>query len=181
MSKNIAVIIGSTRASRISVKLTDWVISKLPTEGATYEVVDLAEWNLPMFDELLSPAKGQYTGEHTKKWSAKIKEFDGFIVVSPEYNAGYPAALKNAIDYLYAEWADKPVVVVTYGYGGGASSNNQIKEVLLRLKMRVTPTSPMLPFSDGIFSEDGQLKDAEAAFGTQSSEITKAGEELLSI
>ena len=181
MSKNIAVIIGTTRPSRIGANVTNWVISRLPVkDGIVYEIIDLAEWNLPIFDEAKSPMMGQYQNDHTKKWSAKISEFDGFVIVSAEYNAGYPAALKNAVDYLAAEWKDKPIAIVTYGYTGGASANNQLDEVFTRLKMKVTPTKPKLFFSEGIFGEDGQIKDIEEAFGKHAADIAKAGEELIS-
>lgn len=180
MSKNIAIIIGSTRPSRIGANVTNWVVSKLPAkDGVVYETIDLAEWNLPMFDEPISPMMGQYQNDHTKKWSAKISEFDGFVVVSSEYNAGYPAALKNAIDYLANEWKDKPVAVITYGYTGGASANNQLDEVFTRLKMKVVSTKPQLYFSEGIFGEDGQITDIETAFGKYAGDITIAGEELV--
>lgn len=180
MSKKIAVITGSTRPTRIGANITNWVVTKLPQfDDVSYEVVDLADWDLPMFNEPLPPMMGQYQHEETKKWSAKIGEFDGFVIVSPEYNAGYPAVLKNAIDYLHAEWKEKPVTIVTYGYSGGASANNQLKDVFVRLNSKVTETRPTLTFSDGIFGDDYQIKDIEAAFGASTSDIQKAGQELL--
>lgn len=180
MSKKIAIIIGATRSSRIGANVTKWVLSKLPqNDNVAYEVVDLAEWNLPFLDEPKIPSKGDYQLDHTKKWSAKISEFDGFLVVSPEYNAGYSAPLKNAIDYLYTEWLEKPVAIVTYGWTGGASANNQLGEVFTRLKMKVVASKPKLYFGDDFFDENDQAKDIEASFGKYSAEITKAGEELL--
>lgn len=180
MSKNIAVIIGSTRPSRIGANVTNWVLGKLPQNSdVKYELVDLAEWNLPLLDEVKMPSKGEYEHEHSKKWSAKISEFDGFVVVSPEYNAGYPAALKNAVDYLYSEWLDKPVTIITYGWSGGASSNNQLHEVFTRLKMKITETNPKLYYGEDFFDENDQIKDIEASFGKFSTDITQAGEELL--
>ena len=147
----------------------------------SYELVDLAEVNLPMFNEPMPPMMGQYQFDYTKEWSAKIGQYDGFVFVSPEYNAGYPAVLKNAIDYLCNEWADKPVTIVTYGYTGGASANNQLKEVFERLKMKVTTTLPTLFFSEGIFGTDYQITDIDTAFAKNASDIAKAGAELLAL
>jgi NAD(P)H-dependent FMN reductase len=180
MTKKVAVIISSTRPTRIGAHIANWVVTKLPQNAdVSYEIIDLAEWNLPMFNEPLPPMMGQYQFDETKKWSAKVKEFDGIVVVSPEYNAGYPAALKNAIDYLSVEWKEKPVTIVTYGYTGGASANNQIKEVFVRLNAKVTETLPTLSFTDGIFGDDYQIKDLDSAFGKHATDIEKAGIELI--
>ena len=179
MNKKIAVIIGSTRPGRIGENITNWVISKLPSNDTTYEVIDLGVVNLPIFNEPMPPMMGQYQFAHTKDWSAKISGYDGVVVVSPEYNAGYPAVLKNAIDYLCNEWKDKPVTIVTYGYTGGASANNQLREVFTRLNSRVTETLPTLHFSDGIFGDDYQVADLDTAFGAHVEDITKAGQELI--
>lgn len=179
MNKKIAVIIGSTRPGRIAENISKWVVSKLPQDGATYEMIDLNDINLPMFNEPMPPMMGQYQFDYTKNWSAKISGYDGVMVVSPEYNAGYPAVLKNAIDYLCNEWKEKPVAIVTYGYTGGASANNQLKEVFVRLNARLTNTLPTLYFSDGIFGEDYQITDLDTAFGKHIEDITKSGEELL--
>jgi NAD(P)H-dependent FMN reductase len=181
MNKKIAVIMGSTRPGRINENVSKWVISKMPSDGAEYELIDLAEVNLPMFNEPMPPMMGQYQFEYTKQWSTKISEFDGFVFVSPEYNAGYPAVLKNAIDYLCNEWADKPVTVVSYGYTGGASANNQLKEVLERLKMKVTATLPTMYFSEGIFGANYQITDMDTAFAKNIEDIAKAGAELLAL
>lgn len=180
MSKNIAIIVGTTRQGRVGANISNWVLSKLPQkESVRYELVDLAEWDLPMFDEPKSPQTGEYAHDHTKKWSAKISEFDGYVFVSSEYNAGYPASVKNAIDYLFNEWTGKPVVIVTYGWSGGASANNQLDEVFTRIKMKVIDTKPKLFFGEGIFGEDGQINDLEASFGKFANDVETAGEELI--
>src|ERR1700712_5603892 len=117
--KTIAFIPGSTRPRRISRQISEWIMSTSafpPT--VKRELVDLAEWNLPMLDEPGIPAYGQYVHEHTKAWSRAISAYDGFVFVTPQYNWGYPAPLKNAIDYLYAEWQGKPAVIVSYGFHG---------------------------------------------------------------
>lgn len=179
MGKKIAVIIGTTRPGRIGENIAKWVVTKLPQDDTTYELIDLGEENLPMFDEPMPPMMGQYQFEHTKNWSAKVSGFDGFVVVSPEYNAGYPAVLKNAIDYLCKEWSDKPVTIVTYGYTGGASASNQLKEVFTRLKSRVTDILPTLYFSDGIFGADYQITDLDTAFAKHAGDIHAAGKQLI--
>jgi NAD(P)H-dependent FMN reductase len=106
----IQIIIGSTRPGRVGPQIADWIPENLPKQTEiNYEIVDLAAQNLPLFDEPVHPSANQYTRNHTKTWSQKIKEGDGYIFLTPEYNAGYPAALKNAIDYLFHEWTAKPV------------------------------------------------------------------------
>ena len=180
--KKVAIIIGSSRPGRIGANVSHWVMTKLPqNDDVSYEIIDLKEWNLPMFDEVMPPMMGQYQNDHTKKWAAKISEFTGFVFVSPEYNAGYSAATKNAIDYLKAEWEDKAVTIVIYGYGGGASANHQLAEVFTRLKMKLTATLPAMPFTQDAFGPDFQIKDMEATFGNSSAAITKAGNELIAL
>ncbi len=151
----IAVIIGSSRPGRIGLSVANWVIDLLPkTDEVIYELIDLQKESLPMFDEKFAPMLGKYENAHTKKWADKINDFDGFVIVTPEYNAGYPAVLKNAIDYLKAEWQDKPVTIISYGHGGGASSNHQLAEVFTRIGSRITETLPTLFFSQDIFDEN---------------------------
>lgn len=182
MSKKVGIIIGSSRPSRIGANITNWVSSKLPKSvDIVYEIVDLIEADLPLLDEVMPPMMGQYHNEHTKKWSEKVKGLDAFVVVTPEYNAGYSAVLKNAIDYLHAEWQEKPITVISYGYGGGASANHQLVEVFTRLKMKVTETLPKMSFTQDSFGQDGQIADFEATFGSHAADITKAGKELLAI
>src|ERR1035437_2505641 len=107
---NIQIIIGSTRPGRIGPQIAEWMVENLPKHPETeYEIVDIAGWKLPLFNEPVHPSLNQYEHAHTKAWSKKIKEADAFIFLTPEYNSGYPASLRNAIDYLYHEWHDKPV------------------------------------------------------------------------
>jgi NAD(P)H-dependent FMN reductase len=100
-----AVVIGSTRPTRICAGIAAWVAKNTQQGSAlNYELLDLAEVDLPLLDEPLKAALHQYEHEHTKRWSATVSSFDGFFFVFPQYNRGYPAALKNALDYLYGEW-----------------------------------------------------------------------------
>ena len=181
MSKKIAVIIGSSRPGRIGANITHWVVANLPkNDDITYEVIDLAEQNLPMFDEAMPPMMMQYQNEHTKQWSAKISEYSGFVFVTPEYNAGYPAVLKNAIDYLLVEWKAGVVTIVSYGWSGGASANHQLKEVFERIGSKITKTLPQVTLTKESFGEDHQIKDIDTTFAAFAGDITKAGEELIS-
>src|ERR1043166_2509375 len=104
----IGIIVGSTRPGRKAAVVAEWVYQILKSrEDAEFEIVDIAEYNLPLLDEPVPPSLHQYSKEHTKTWSRKIDSLDAFIFVTPEYNHGTSAALKNAIDYLYHEWNNK--------------------------------------------------------------------------
>src|SRR5690242_13226071 len=104
----VGIILGSTRPGRNGEAVAKWVYDIASRRGdAEFELVDLLDYNLPHLDEAIPPAMGQYTNEHTKQWAAKIAEFDAFIFVTPEYNHSTSGALKNAIDFLYAEWNNK--------------------------------------------------------------------------
>uniref|UniRef100_A0A915ERC8 NADPH-dependent FMN reductase-like domain-containing protein n=1 Tax=Ditylenchus dipsaci TaxID=166011 RepID=A0A915ERC8_9BILA len=101
---------GSVRSTRVGPQISNWVMQQTKSESSfKTELIDLNDWHLPMNDEPHVPATGKYTQEHTKKWAKKIAAADGFIFVTPEYNYGYPAALKNALDHLFQEWATNPV------------------------------------------------------------------------
>ena len=133
---NIGIIIGSTRPGRKAETVAKWVyeIAKKRSD-ARFEIVDIKDYNLPLLDEPYIASMGMYQNEHTKVWAKKIGSFDGFIFVTPEYNHTIPAALKNAIDYLYAEWNDKSAGFVSYGAANGIRSVEHLREVcgLLRL------------------------------------------------
>ena len=102
---------------------------------AHFELVDLRDYPLPHLDEPLPPSLSQYQKEHTKEWAAKIASFDGFVIVTPEYNHGTSGVLKNAIDYLYAEWNNKAVGFVSYGNAGGARAVEHLRLVSGELQM----------------------------------------------
>ena len=179
-TSKIGVIIGSSRPSRIGANVTNWVANLLPkSDEVSYEVIDLKDQKLPFLDEIMPPMMGQYHNAHTKQWSDKIGGLDGFVIVTPEYNAGYPAILKNAIDYLKAEWQDKPVTIVSYGYSGGASANHQLVEVFTRIGSKLTETLPKLTFTQDSFGPDYQIANLVVTFGKYASDVTRAGQELL--
>ena len=145
MMKNVAIIIGSTRPGRRSPEVASWLSSQLSTSKNVYfSTIDLRDVNLPFLDERNLPAMGQYEQEHTKQWQATINKYDGIILLFPQYNWGYPAVLKNAIDYLAGEWANKPVAMVTFGGHGGAQAQTAMKLVLTGLHAQQLATNPQL-------------------------------------
>lgn len=132
----IAIITGSTRPGRKSDAVAKWVHELASKRGdATYEVIDLAEIDLPMYDEPVPPSMGQYKHEHTKKWAAKIAPFDGFVFVTPEYNHATSAVLKNALDFVYAEWNDKAAAIVGYGSAGGVRAAENLRLIMGELQI----------------------------------------------
>ena len=132
----IGIILGSTRPNRNGEQVARWVQDIASRRSdAEYELVDLRDYPLPHLDEPLPPSMGQYQGEHTKAWAAKIASFDGFVMVTPEYNHSTSGVLKNAIDYLYAEWNNKAVGFVSYGSVGGARAAEHLRLVAGELQM----------------------------------------------
>jgi NAD(P)H-dependent FMN reductase len=124
----IGIIIGSTRPGRVGESVGRWVYENASKrKDAEFQLIDLKEYNLPLLDEPVPPSMGKYSKEYTKRWAAKIAEFDGFIFVTPEYNHSTSGALKNAIDYLYAEWNNKAAGIVSYGSIGGARAAEQLR------------------------------------------------------
>jgi len=116
----IKVIVGSTRPNRFGIQPASWLMELAKEHPeATFELIDLADVNLPFLDEPKPPAAGNYANDHTKAWAKIIGDADGYIFVTAEYNHGVPAALKNAIDFLAREWYYKPAAFVSYGAGGG--------------------------------------------------------------
>ena len=130
----LRIVVASTRPRRLGPVIADWVRNQAPLDVFAVEVIDLAELNLPLLDEVEMPSTGIYHHEHTLRWKGLVDAADAIVLVTPEYNAGYPAALKNAIDYLYAEWAGKPIALFAYGHSGGASASAQLSVVLSRVK-----------------------------------------------
>jgi NAD(P)H-dependent FMN reductase len=132
----IGIILGSTRPNRIGEQVAAWVLDHAAGRGdAELELVDLRDHPLPLLDEPMPPSLGRYQNEHTKRWAAKIASFDGFVIVTPEYNHGPSGVLKNALDYLYAEWNNKAVGFVSYGNAGGARAVEQLRMAAAELQM----------------------------------------------
>ena len=127
----IGIILGSTRPGRNGEAVAKWTydIAAKRTD-AEYELVDIADFNLPLLDEPIPPSMGQYSKEHTKRWAEKIGSLDGFVFVTPEYNHGTSAALKNAIDFLFAEWNNKAAGFVSYGSANGVRAVESLRLVM---------------------------------------------------
>ncbi len=172
----IGIIVGSTRPGRKSITVADWVyeIAKKRTD-AEYQLVDIAEYELPLLDEPIPPAMGQYSKPHTKKWAEKITELDGFVFVTPEYNHSIPASLKNAIDFIYAEWNNKAAGFVSYGSAGGSRSVEHLRQVMAEIQVADVRAQVMLSlFSDfenfSIFSPDPRH---ESSINTMLDQVVK--------
>jgi NAD(P)H-dependent FMN reductase len=132
----IGIILGSTRPNRNGEQVARWVYDIASRrDDAEFELVDLRDYPLPHLDEPLPPSMGQYQNDHTKAWADKIASFDGFVIVTPEYNHSTSGVLKNAIDYLYAEWNNKAVGFVSYGGVGGARAAEHLRLVAGELQM----------------------------------------------
>jgi NAD(P)H-dependent FMN reductase len=156
------VIIGSTRPGRAGLPIAQWFVERARQHGGfDVDVIDLAEIALPLMDEPNHPRLRRYVHQHTKDWSARIDAADAVVVVTPEYNYGYPAALKNAIDYLHQEWQDKPIGFVSYGgVAAGTRAVQQLKQVVTTLKMVPVTESVNIPFHTQ-FLVDGKVQANE--------------------
>ncbi|WP_140179664.1 NADPH-dependent FMN reductase [Providencia stuartii] len=173
----IQILIGSVRQTRIGPQIARWVKDitekKFPTE-----IVDLKDWYLPMDDEPYLPAEGIYTQEHTIAWSNKISEADAYIFVFPQYNWGYPAALKNAIDHLYKEWNNKPALMVSYANRGGGKAAEQLQQVLQGIHMRITETNLEIKLSNVNFSPSDSDTDYPESLHRYEDELVSALNQL---
>ena len=157
----LEIIVASTRPGRVGPAVGDWIEQDAVKHGGFDEVelVDLAEVNLPFMNEPHHPRLRQYTHQHTLDWSAKISEADAFVFVMPEYNYGYNAELKNAIDYLAQGWGYKPVGLVSYGgVAAGTRAAQMIKQVVTTLKMTPVPEAVAIPFVQQFISDEGTLE-----------------------
>ncbi|MBX2982116.1 MAG: NAD(P)H-dependent oxidoreductase [Flavobacteriales bacterium] len=169
----LKIILASTREGRKGPAVAHWIVEAAKAHGAfDVELLDLAEINLPFMDEPNHPRLKQYTHEHTKAWSATIESADAFIFVMPEYNFGYTAPLKNALDFVFQEWRNKPVGLVSYGgVSGGLRATQLLKPVLTAVQLTVAGEVP-IPFfakfigEDGVFTPNEILtKSATGMFG----------------
>jgi NAD(P)H-dependent FMN reductase len=158
----LTVIIGSTRPGRAGLPIGEWFVDRARRHrGFEVEVADLAEIDLPFMDEPSHPRLRKYTKQHTKDWSSRIERADAVVFVTPEYNYGYPAAIKNALDYLHDEWRDKPVGFVSYGgVAAGTRAVQQLKQVVTALRMVPVVESVNIPFHTQ-FIEDGEVRANE--------------------
>jgi NAD(P)H-dependent FMN reductase len=156
---NLAIIVASTRPGRAGAPIAQWFAARAKDHGGfDVNVIDLAEVGLPLLDEPNHPRLRQYVNQHTKDWSAVIAAADAFVFVTPEYNYGYPASLKNAIDYLHHEWQHKPVGFVSYGgVAAGTRAVQQLKQVVTTLRMLPVFDSVNIPFHTQFLGQDGEF------------------------
>jgi NAD(P)H-dependent FMN reductase len=159
----LQVVIGSTRPGRVGPSVAEWITGRAAAHGFfDVEVVDLAAVDLPMFNESRHPRFGQYEHQHTKDWSAIISRADAFIFVIPEYNYGFNAATKNAIDYLNHEWHYKPVGFASYGgVAAGTRAVQMLKQVMTTLKMVPVFEAVNIPFVQQFLDADRRLAPNE--------------------
>lgn len=152
----LKIILASTREGRKGPAVAHWIVEAAKAHGAfDVELLDLAEFKLPFMDEPNHPRLKQYTHAHTKAWSATIESADAFIFVMPEYNFGYTAPLKNALDFVFQEWRNKPVGLVSYGgVSGGLRATQLLKPVLTAVQLTVAGEVP-IPFFAKFIGEDG--------------------------
>jgi len=132
----IGIIVGTTRPGRKADAVAKWVlgITKARTD-ATYEIVEIVDYKLPLLDEPMPPSMGNYAHEHTRKWAAKIASLDGYVFVTPEYNHSISGSLKNAIDFLYHEWTNKAAGFVSYGTTGGVRAVEHLRGIAAELQI----------------------------------------------
>ncbi len=145
----IAIIIGSTRPGRVGESVARWVYQiAQQRDDAKFDLVDIKDFNLPLLDEPGTPGMGEYTKPHTKVWAAKINSFDAFVFVTPEYNHATSGALKNAIDFLYAEWNNKAAGFVGYGGAGGTRAVENLRLIMGELEVADVRKQVMLSLHD---------------------------------
>lgn len=157
-------MIGSTRPGRVALPVGQWIAQRAEAMGGwDVAIADLAEINLPFMDEPKHPRFHQYVHDHTKKWSAQVESADAVVFVTPEYNYGFSAPLKNAIDYLFSEWHYKPVGFVSYGgVSGGVRAVQMLKQVVTTLKMVPVTEAVNIPFIQQYFDDHHQFHPSEA-------------------
>lgn len=157
----IGIIIGSTRPGRNSEAVANWVLDNAKERtDAQFELVDLKAFNLPLLDEAVPAGMQQYAHEHTKKWAQTIAGFDGFVFVTPEYNHSIPGALKNALDFISAEWNNKAAGFVGFGSAGGVRAVEHLRGIASELQLAHVRNQVALSlFTD--FENFSQFKPAE--------------------
>jgi NAD(P)H-dependent FMN reductase len=156
----LLTVIASTRPGRVGLPVGEWFAQRVFEHGGfESELVDLAVLQLPLLDEPAHPRQRQYTKAHTHAWSAIVDSADAVVLVTAEYNYGYPAALKNAIDYLNHEWRYKPVGFVSYGgVGAGTRAVQQLKQVVQAVQMFAVGGAVNIPFVQQFMTDDGAIE-----------------------
>ncbi|NMP21717.1 NADPH-dependent FMN reductase [Sulfobacillus harzensis] len=156
MTPTLLVIIGSTRPTRVGSAVGQWFVDHARTDGRfTTEVADLAEMALPLLDEPDHPRVRQYRHPHTQAWSKRVETADAVVFITPEYNYGVSAPLKNAIDYLHHEWQIKPAAFVSYGgVSGGTRAVQMLKQIVTTVKMVPLCEAVVIPWVEQFLDDD---------------------------
>ncbi len=158
---HIQIILGSTREGRLGEPVTRWFAGiAAQRSDLTAEVVDLRDWNLPFLTTPVPPMMAPPSDELTRRWAEKVEQADGYVLVTPEYNHGYPAALKNALDHVFFPWNRKPAAFVGYGGpGGGIRAVEQLRQVVVELEMVPLRDQVAIPRAYMAFDREGNLRD----------------------
>ena len=202
-SPSVGVVLCSSRQPRVCPQVAAFVTETIENwtssvskelhnpSPAKLHLIDLAAWNLPLFDEPNIPSQitshAEYSQPHTRAWSLEIQKHAAFIFILPQYNWGYPAVIKNAIDYLFHEWRGKPAMIVSYGGHGGVKAASQLRQVLQGVGMDVAETMPALSFPSKktlVQATKGEQLDLQGGDGIWNPErkaVCKAFEELMAI
>ncbi len=172
---HIQLIVGSIRQGRKAKPVGEWAYRlAAQRDDLSAELVDLRDWNLPLFDLSKPPILGDYEEPLQQRWGATIARGDGYVFISPEYNHGYTSVLKNALDYLYSEWGRKPASIISYGGVSGARGVEQLRLVLIELQMA--------PLRDAVYIPDVGRKIEGEVFvgdGNDIQQLNKALDDLL--
>lgn len=142
-----AIVVGSTRPGRKAESVAEWVLEHAQRRpDATFEILDIADFNLPLLDEPIPAMAADYRQPHTLAWAAAVGSYDAYVLVTPEYNHATSAALKNAIDYLYSEWNDKAAGLVSYGVDGGIRAGEHLRLVMSEMQVATVRSQVTLSF-----------------------------------
>jgi NAD(P)H-dependent FMN reductase len=160
----VVIIVGSTRQHRLADRVLKWVHQEAQNmQNWDVQVVDLKEYKLPIYNNETLPAamSGTYADVHVTQWSRAVKQADAFLFLAPEYNHGIPAPLKNAIDWLYEEWADKPAGIIGYSSSpiGGARAIEHLRNILATVAVPTVKTGLTIGRAQDIITESGECKD----------------------
>lgn len=184
----IGIVVGSQRDPRAGLEIAKFVQNTLQDlqPEADLHIIDLAVWNLPLYNEPGIPSQilstDGYKHDHTRRWSNEIASYQSFIFVTPQYNWGYPASLKNAMDFLFNEWKGKPAMIISYGGHGGGKAAEQLKQVCQGLRMMPLDEPVCLTFPGKSLIAKisrGENWDARDVFKEYAVEIQQGFEDLM--
>ncbi|MEK6974027.1 MAG: NAD(P)H-dependent oxidoreductase [Nanoarchaeota archaeon] len=160
---DIKIILGSTREGRLGERVSKFVNSVTQKrKNIIFDFIDLKDWNIPFLNDKNPPGMGIYSNDIVKKWAKKIDEGDAYIIITPEYNRGYPAVLKNVLDVIYKEWNNKPVAFVSYGGSvGGSRAVEQLRQVAIELQMAPIREGVHIAMIWEAFDQNNELKNKQ--------------------